>query len=100
MDEPPIANTELSIVSEPTNTELPIVDKPTNTDLPIVNEPTNAILLGELKKVNEALGKMHKRLKNTENTISGMQSELNLLTKKKQSKVLPTKEVRVSAVYS
>ena len=102
VDEPTTnTDSELAIVNEPpTNTDLSIVDKPANADLPIVNEPTNAILLGELKKVNEALGKMHKRLKNTENTISGMQSELNVLTKKKQSKVLPTNEVRVSAVAS
>ena len=63
-------------------------------------EPTNAILLGELKKVTEAVGKLHKRLKNTEDTISGIQSELNLLTEKKKSKsVVASKEVKVSVCY-
>ena len=64
-------------------------------------EPSNNILLGELKKINEALSKVHKRLKNTEDTISDMQSELNCLSAKKQSKsVVPTKEVRVSIIAS
>lgn len=64
-----------------------------------MGEPTNAILLGELKKVNEAVGKLYKRLKNTEDTISGMQTELSLISERKKSKsVVPSKEVRVRAI--
>ena len=60
-------------------------------------EPSNIILLGELKKINEALSKVHKRLKNTEDILSDMQSELNSLSAKKRSKsVVASKEVRVS----
>ena len=60
-------------------------------------EPSNSILLCELKKMNEALSNVHKRLKNTEDTISDMQSELSFLSEKKQSKsVVPPNEVKVS----
>ena len=36
--------------------------------------------------MNEAISKVYKRLKNTEDAINEMQSELNLLAEKKQSK--------------
>ena len=60
-------------------------------------EPSNVTLLMEMKKMNEAISKVHKRLKNTEDAINEMQSELNLLAEKKQSKsAKPSREIRVS----
>ena len=60
-------------------------------------DPSNVTLLTELKKMNEAISKVHKRLKNTEDTINEMQSELALLAEKKQSKsAKPSREIRVS----
>ena len=64
---------------------------------PPLTQPSNATLLEELRKIHEVVGKLHKRLKNTEDTITDMQSDLNFLSEKKKSKsITPTKEVRVS----